>query len=53
MITTRVEKETMRNHPLGVRFSFADLYWIAAGVLLVVFIGSVANAWVLLLEILR
>lgn len=52
MITTRVEKETMRNHPLGVRFSFADLYWIAAGVLLV-FIGSVANAWVLLLEILR
>lgn len=32
--------------------SFAGLYWIAGGVLLV-FIGSVANAWVLLVEILR
>jgi hypothetical protein len=32
--------------------SFTGLYWIAAGVLLV-FIGSVANAWVLLVEILR
>lgn len=31
---------------------FSGLYWIAAGVLLV-FIGSVANAWVLLVEILR
>lgn len=28
------------------------IYWVAAGVLLV-FIGSVANAWVLLVEILR
>ena len=28
------------------------VYWIAAGVL-AVFIGSVANAWVLLVEILR
>ncbi len=32
--------------------NFSGLYWIAAGVLLV-FIGSVANAWVLLVEILR
>ena len=32
--------------------SFSGLYWIAAGVLLV-FVGSVANAWVLLVEILR
>lgn len=32
--------------------SFTGLYWIAAGVLLV-FVGSVANAWVLLVEILR
>lgn len=32
--------------------SFDGLYWIAGGVLLV-FIGSVANAWVLLVEILR
>lgn len=30
----------------------AGLYWVAAGVLLV-FIGSVATAWVLLVEILR
>jgi modulator of FtsH protease len=30
----------------------AGLYWVAAGVLLV-FAGSVANAWVLLVEILR
>ena len=28
------------------------IYWVAAGVLLV-FIGSVGNAWVLLVEILR
>jgi len=32
--------------------SYSGLYWIAAGVLLV-FVGSVANAWVLLVEILR
>ncbi len=32
--------------------SDAGLYWIAAGALLV-FVGSVANAWVLLVEILR
>ena len=32
--------------------SFSGLYWIAAGVLLV-FVGSVTNAWVLLVEILR
>jgi hypothetical protein len=32
--------------------SYVGLYWLAAGVLLV-FIGSVANAWVLLVEILR
>lgn len=32
--------------------SFAGLYWISAGILLV-FVGSVANAWVLLVEILR
>ena len=30
----------------------AGLYWVAAGVLMV-FIGSVVNAWVLLVEILR
>ncbi len=30
----------------------AGLYWVAAGILLV-FIGSVVNAWVLLVEILR
>jgi len=32
--------------------SYSGLYWIAAGVLLV-FVGSVTNAWVLLVEILR
>jgi modulator of FtsH protease len=32
--------------------SYLGLYWMAAGVLLV-FAGSVANAWVLLIEILR
>lgn len=32
--------------------AFDGLYWVAGGVLLV-FIGSVANAWVLLVEILR
>ncbi|MGS0688103.1 hypothetical protein ACVBEQ_23595 [Nakamurella sp. GG22] len=32
--------------------SDAGLYWVAAGALLV-FVGSVANAWVLLVEILR
>jgi len=32
--------------------SYTGLYWMAAGVLLV-FAGSVANAWVLLIEILR
>jgi len=32
--------------------NYSGLYWIAAGVLLV-FVGSVANAWVLLVEILR
>ena len=32
--------------------SYDGLYWLAAGVLLV-FIGSVTNAWVLMVEILR
>ena len=32
--------------------SYQGLYWLAAG-FLVVFIESVANAWVLLIEILR
>ncbi|MFF3064253.1 hypothetical protein ACFVQ3_06825 [Oerskovia sp. NPDC057915] len=32
--------------------SYAGLYWIAAGIVLV-FAGSVGNAWVLLVEILR
>ena len=37
---------------LLVAGSSVGLYWVAAGVLLV-FIGSVANAWILLVEILR
>ena len=37
---------------LLVAGSYVGLYWIAGGVLLV-FIGSVANAWILLVEILR
>ena len=39
----------------GALFAFdapGALYWVAAGVLLV-FVGSVLNAWVLLVEILR
>jgi modulator of FtsH protease len=32
--------------------SYSGLYWVAAGILMI-FVGSVANAWVLLVEILR
>lgn len=32
--------------------SYTGLYWVAAGVV-AVFVGSLANAWVLLIEILR
>ena len=38
---------------LAVLFAFGGgLYWVAAGIVLAI-LGSVANAWVLLVEILR